>query len=685
MTTTVAIRQIDTLEQTADDLLQRAQKKVANTEAPDGDDEVSSMSPKAMREVLQNLRLHQIELEMQNEEFRRTQSALDTAQARYIDFYDLAPVGYVTVSDQALILQTNLTTASLLGVPRAGLVGKALPGFMSTPDADRFYLLCRDALDRGSAQSCELRLRQLDGQAIWVSLQATAANEDDAAVIRIVLSDITQRRQLEQAAIEAGERQFRLVADNTSDGIVIFGANLHVDYVSPSYVEQFGYTEADELGSPLELIFERIHAQDRDALMAQVKQVIACKQVDQLFVYRIRHRLGHTVWREDNARFSYDVAGNLSGVCVVARDITQRRQAEEELRIAAVAFETQEAMMITDAHSVILRVNQAFARVTGYAAEEAVGQTPKLLQSGRHDQDFYRQLWDTVRSQGNWQGEVWDRHKDGRVYPKWLTISSVKGIDGAVSHYIGSHIDLSERKRAEEAILEMNRSLTQARQQLRQLVALNETTLEKEKRHIAREVHDELGQILTALRMDMSMAIIRHAGHVPDLLGALNGMKKQVDRAIQGVRNVATSLRPAALDMGLVTALEWLCLEFTKHGAVACALHGFDECVEIDDSRAVVIFRIVQEALTNIRKYAQASQVDITLERREAELSVEVRDNGLGFDPVAVAQRGTLGLLGMRERVIALGGRVEVVSTPGQGTVIDMLIPLEPEVTKSPT
>jgi signal transduction histidine kinase len=244
--------------------------------------------------------------------------------------------------------------------------------------------------------------------------------------------------------------------------------------------------------------------------------------------------------------------------------------------------------------------------------------------------------------------------------------------------------DITERKRAEGAMLETNRDLAHARQQLRELLALNETTLEKEKRHIAREVHDELGQILTALRMDLSLAIIRHAGHVPDLLDALNGMKIQVDRAIQGVRNVATSLRPAALDMGLVTALEWLCLEFTKHGAVACALHGFDEGIQIDDSRAVVIFRIVQEALTNIRKYAQASQVDVTLEQREAELSVEVRDNGLGFDPVAVAQRGTLGLLGMRERVIALGGRVEVVSTPGQGAMIDLLIPLEPEVAKGP-
>ncbi|MBC7607976.1 MAG: PAS domain S-box protein [Polaromonas sp.] len=527
-------------------------------------DDLAGQSQQAQREILQNLRVHQIELEMQNEELRRTQSALYTAEARYFDLYDLAPVGYATVSDGALILQANLTTASLLGVPRADLIGKPLTRFMPATDADRYYLFSRQALIGSNVQSCELCLQQSNGDVLWVSLQAIAFTGDEGtAVIRMVLSDITGRRQLEQAAKAASEDRFRLVADNTSDGIVIFGADRRIQYVSPAYVKQLGYSEAEERNRSLDQIYARIHPEDRDALFAQIEQAIAANASDLLYSYRVQHRLGHTIWREDNARFQYDGAGNYAGACVVARDITERKLAEAQMQ-------------------------------------------------------------------------------------------------------------------------EMNLNLIQSRQQLRNLVALNETTLEKEKRHIAREVHDELGQILTALRMDLSLAIIRHADHVPDLLDALNGMKMLVDRAVEGVRNVATSLRPAALDMGLVTALEWLCLEFTKHGAVECALHGFDEGIAIDDARAVVIFRIVQEALTNIRKYAQASQVDIMLERRAAELSLEVRDNGLGFDPVAVAQRGTLGLLGMRERVIALGGRFEVVSTPGQGTVIALLIPLAPEVAKAP-
>jgi len=134
-------------------------------------------------------------------------------------------------------------------------------------------------------------------------------------------------------------------------------------------------------------------------------------------------------------------------------DEIRRKQAEAELRIAACAFESQEAMMVTDAQSVILRVNKAFSRTTGYTAEEAIGQTPRLLQSGRHDRDFYRAMWESILRTGGWQGEILDRRKNGEVYPTWLTISAVKDDQGAVTHYIGTHFDLTERKQAEQSLI----------------------------------------------------------------------------------------------------------------------------------------------------------------------------------------------------------------------------------------
>jgi diguanylate cyclase (GGDEF)-like protein/PAS domain S-box-containing protein len=136
-------------------------------------------------------------------------------------------------------------------------------------------------------------------------------------------------------------------------------------------------------------------------------------------------------------------------------DISFRKEAEAELRIAATAFESQEGMMVTDANSVILRVNRAFTEITGYTAEEAVGQTLRLLKSGHHDADFYREMWETINRTGGWQGEIWDRRKNGEVYLKWITISAVKDANGVVTHYVGAHYDITERKQTEDQVRQL--------------------------------------------------------------------------------------------------------------------------------------------------------------------------------------------------------------------------------------
>lgn len=130
----------------------------------------------------------------------------------------------------------------------------------------------------------------------------------------------------------------------------------------------------------------------------------------------------------------------------------EKRANAADLRIAASAFDIQEGLMVTDANCVILRVNKAFTDSTGYTAEEIVGKTPRILKSGRHNQDFYREMWEAVTQTGSWKGEIWDRRKNGEIYPKWLNISAVKQANGAITHYVGSHFDITERKLADEKI-----------------------------------------------------------------------------------------------------------------------------------------------------------------------------------------------------------------------------------------
>ncbi len=243
--------------------------------------------------------------------------------------------------------------------------------------------------------------------------------------------------------------QFQYTLDHTLDGVFIFHADtLRFIYANHGATQQVGYSKDELLQmTPLDIKLEFTESRFR----ALMQPLLDGKLMANTFETLHRHKDGHEVPVEVVLQYVCK-EGQESRFIAFSRDISVRRRAETELRIAAVAFESQESLMITDADCVILRVNQAFIRSTGYTADEAVGKTPRLLKSGRHNADFYRVMWETLRHTGTWQGEVWDRRKNGEVYPKWLTISAVKGYDGAVTHYVGSHIDITERKAAEEAI-----------------------------------------------------------------------------------------------------------------------------------------------------------------------------------------------------------------------------------------
>jgi PAS domain S-box-containing protein len=370
------------------------------------------------------------------------------------------------------------------------------------------------------------------------------------------------------------------------------------------------------------------------------------------------------------------VATSDDRVISIVRDVTARKEMEDDQRIAAIAFESELGMVITNAQRIIVRVNKAFTKITGYSAEEALGRTPRLLSSGHHSAAFYEAMIQRIQSDGSWQGEVWNRRKNGEIYPVWLSIATVCDVEGNITHYVGSHHDISELKSAESALNQLNQELTESRGSLRAMASQKEVRLELERKHIAREVHDELGQVLTGLRMNLSMSLKDHGNLAPGLALELQNMKKLVDQAIAGVRNVAANLRPVALDMGLVAAIEWLGAEFSKRMAIPCTISAQPGSFQIDDGRAVVFFRIVQESLTNIARHAEATQVDIKLVSRGDAMRLEVRDNGRGFLVNARRTKKTFGLLGMRERSLALGGTLEVNSTPGLGTVVVVLIPI---------
>ncbi|SIO36430.1 bifunctional diguanylate cyclase/phosphodiesterase [Paraburkholderia phenazinium] len=253
--------------------------------------------------------------------------------------------------------------------------------------------------------------------------------------------------------LRENEEKFRAIADCTVNWEVWWGQDGKPRWINPSVEEYIGYTVEECMAMP-DFAGALIHPEDLPRVAPEFRKGQQGFRGDDL-EFRCIRKDGSLIWLSVSWVPISDAKGDFIGFRTSGRDITERKQVEAELRIAAVAFDSQEPMMITDASAKILRVNSAFTECTGYAPEEIVGLTPRVLQSGRHDAAFFREMWETIQRDGGWQGEIWDRRKNGDVYPKWLAISAVMGEDGVVSHFVGTHHDITERKIAEERIKEL--------------------------------------------------------------------------------------------------------------------------------------------------------------------------------------------------------------------------------------
>ena len=354
----------------------------------------------------------------------------------------------------------------------------------------------------------------------------------------------------------------------------------------------------------------------------------------------------------------------------------QRRRLEGMFR--DVMEFAPDAFILADMQGCIFHINAQAEQLFGYRRDELIGMPEALLfpLRLRPEHAKFRAAY-IQQPLGRMTGiSLQCLRKNGSEFPCDINLSSLESNRGRLLMAVVR--DVSAHQQAEQA-------LSESQQRLRELAAQTEAMREEERKHIAREVHDELGQVLTALRMDMSLLGMRYGAENPALLDQLSGMKGLLDRAIQGVRDVTVNLRPAALDMGLVPAVEWLCSEFTKRTAVPCRFHAPEENISLDETRNVLVFRIVQESLTNITRYAQAGRVDVTLMRRRHDLWMEVRDNGCGFDVAETRSKKSFGLLGMCERALALGGKIHIGSTPNKGTTIRMTTPIQNDNSRAPS
>jgi diguanylate cyclase (GGDEF)-like protein/PAS domain S-box-containing protein len=340
-------------------------------------------------------------------------------------------------------------------------------GFSGSSDPDRVWF---DALHPDEREKClasfqaafqaqlpfqmEYQLRRNDGEYRWILDTGEPRYDESGSFLGYIGSsqDITERKQAEQL-LQEREAYLNAIFIATPDAMLISDEHGTISMANQQAESLLGYSANGLLGLSIEALVPERYRAGHPAQRAEFTASSVSRPMGARLPVKALRKDGS----ETDIEISLSPIKTEKGMLFASalRDVTNRRQVETDLRISAAAFETHEAIAITDAEAVILRINQAFTGLTGYTAEDAVGRKMSLLKSGRHDQAFYADMWKSINNKGIWEGEIWDRRKNGEIYPKWLTITAVKDALGVVTHYVGTHIDITGRKAAEEQIKQL--------------------------------------------------------------------------------------------------------------------------------------------------------------------------------------------------------------------------------------
>ncbi len=360
----------------------------------------------------------------------------------------------------------------------------------------------------------------------------------------------------------------------------------------------------------------------------------------------------------------------------VGVDLSARREAEEARRVSEARYRTlfdyaPDGIMIADPKSYYLDANDSICRMLGYTRDELIGLHASDIVAPAELTHIGEALH-VIKAKSQYHREWQFRRKDGSAFPAEVIATMMP--DGNLLAMIR---DITERRRSED-------ELRTAGQQLHALVGRMNTVREEEAKRIARELHDDLGQHLTALNMELADLELKLADCTARQRDQFARMRAGVDHTIEVVQKISGELRLGQLDvLGLTAAIEWQVQEFSKRSAISCRIARLDESTELNDAQSTALFRILQETLTNIARHAGATEVEVSLEAGPDQVILRVRDNGRGITAAEIGDQKAIGLLGMRERAQLVGGEVSITGAAGKGTTVLVRIPRHPPAPKS--
>jgi PAS domain S-box-containing protein len=477
-----------------------------------------------------------------------------------------------------------------------------------------------------------------------------------------------QRHELENR-IRESEEKYRDLVENINDLIYSVDVDGIITYVSPVVEKLYGYRQNEVLGRRF---VDFIHEDDREGMTQRFRRALD-GNVDEN-EYRLITRSGEIRWFFTHNRPIF-FEGEPNGLRGVLTDITDRKRTEDALRESEAKFRlfyenAPVSYQSLDEEGTILYVNPTWLETLGYDEEEVIGRWfGDFLEPGfiKRFKKEYRKF----KQEGKIYGvEYVLIRKDGSEI-----IAAYDGrigctLDGSFERAHCIFHNITEQKKHEA-------DLRRSREEMRNLSQHLESIREEERTRIAREIHDELGQALTALKMDIVWLNRRIVDEEVINREKTASMIELVDDTIQSVRRISSELRPGILDdLGLAAAIEWQTGEIEKRTGICCEASFEPEDIMIDDTCNISVFRIFQEAITNVIRHANASKVQVRLHMDDTTLELCVHDDGIGITEDSISNSNSFGLIGMRERALFCGGELHIFRNPDKGTTVKVTIPL---------
>jgi PAS domain S-box-containing protein len=592
--------------------------------------------------------------------------ALRESENRYRAAFDGVEDAIFIEALDGRILDVNQRACEMYGYSHAEFLTKAVADLVPSENNIIHVDPKNDhSLPRHPIETVNLRA---NGQIFPIELNIRLHHLNNEQVLFVVGRDVTDRKRIQEALFDSQE-QYRLLFENSLDAVLLTLPDGSILTANPSACRMFGSSEKElrELG--------------RDGLIdpSDPRLNLAIEE---------RARTGSftgelTGLRNDGSKFPLEISSstfkNRAGTVqasMILRDITERKQAEDALRTSeADLAEAQRVAGIGSWRFTVsdggMRWSDELYRIFDDDRSEN-NLTYGSFLSHVHPDD--RELIINTNRLARENGEPFDM--EYRIITRTGDIKyirefgqAVKDQAGKVQSLFGTAQDITERKHFEA-------DLAASREQLRALSQYLQEAREEERTIISREIHDELGQELTALKMDLAWIAKQLPADCAQLIEKTTDMSAMVDGTIQTVRRVASQLRPRMLDdLGLVAALEGQAGEFQSRTGIGCTLALAEDVSELNRDQATAIFRIFQEVLTNIARHSQATKIRVVLKEKPDGIHLDVNDNGIGITDSQVNDPLSLGLIGMRERVQSFGGTLGFKSAPGKGTSVRMVMP----------